>query len=89
MPQSFDIWYVTSPEFTQIVVMWSKWPHPGCHRVYIDLKIETYKISWFETNRSRSLISPSGWTIFKFAPNRALWAKKAPPRVHQSMVSFL
>ena len=44
MPQSFDIWYVTSPsgtlpttEFAQIVVMWSKWPHSGCHRVYIDL----------------------------------------------------
>ena len=41
MPQSFDIWYVTSPSgtqsFAQIVVMWSKWPHPECHRVYIDL----------------------------------------------------
>ena len=41
-PQSFDIWYVTSPSGTQpsllnFVVMWPKWPHPGCHRVYIDI----------------------------------------------------
>ena len=44
MPQSFDIWYVKlyitlwySTKFAQSMVMWSNWPHPGCHRVYIDL----------------------------------------------------
>ena len=35
--QSFDIWYVPLPSGAQVVVMWSKWSHHGCHTVYIDL----------------------------------------------------
>ena len=64
MPQSFDIWYVTSRSgiLPSLLKVWLC----GQNGLILDvteftfyLLIETYKISWFETTTSRSLISSS------------------------------
>ena len=92
MSQSFDILYVTSPGGTQLSLL--KLWLCGQNGIIQDVTefTLTNKLkqgnSWFETTRPRFLISPSGWIIFKSAPNGALGTKKDPPSVHQSMVSF-
>ena len=84
----FDIWYVTSPSGTlpSLLKLWL------CGQNGLNLDVTEFALTYkLKHTKSPFLKAPdiTKWTISKFAPNRALGTKMAPPRVRQEQSKFL